>query len=118
MAWAGFPHGGVVLLALQRSSSMRNLQFLTWYTTGSMIAENNQPCNIFLPSPITAVRGSLNGKMRRGTGVCRSPTPVQRKLQVLLVGLDHLLERVTRTTPEIFKVFVRSISGKDFDLQL
>ena len=39
------------------------------------------------------------------------------KLQGLLVGLDHLLERVTRTTSEILEVFVGGFPCENLDLK-
>ena len=38
-------------------------------------------------------------------------------LHVLLVALDHFLERVSRTTSEILEILVCGLSGKDLDLQ-
>lgn len=37
-------------------------------------------------------------------------------LQAVLIGLDHLLERVTRTTSQALQVFVRHLTCEDLDL--
>ena len=37
---------------------------------------------------------------------------------ILLVGFDHLLERVSRTTFELFQIPHRAFAGEKFDLQL
>ena len=37
-------------------------------------------------------------------------------LQAVLIGLDHLLERVTRTTSQALQVFVRHLTREDLDL--
>jgi len=39
-------------------------------------------------------------------------------LQALLVSLDHLLERVTRTNSESGEVFVHDFTGIELDLQM
>ena len=39
-------------------------------------------------------------------------------LQAVLIGLDHLLERVTRTTSEILQKLVGDLTGENLDLKV
>ena len=57
---------------------------------------------------------------RRLCGCCRISSGLLLAMvcQRLLVGFDHLLERVTRTTFEFFQIPRGHFTGKKFDLQV
>mgnify|MGYP000401110815 CR=1 FL=1 len=67
---------------------------------------------------ISSVISSITAKRARpvGRALCLRFAK-EPFLQVLLVALDHLLDRVTRTTSEILEDFIGCFPRKDLDLQ-
>ena len=63
------------------------------------------------------VRLFCRSEQKRNRGELASVPYALVLLHAVFVGLNHLLERVTRTTSEILEIFLRGLPSKYFDLQ-